>query len=265
MLTREAVLEAIKARPAHTGAFLDGRDRRRLLDFFPRSDWHALGFEPPDNEAPSPLAEWSEPAVLARLAADLDFAFEKALNKRGISAELMYHVIVMWLWILEDPLAEKFREPTDETYPMYGLPLLKAVAMKYGLPNPIGDDTGREPRYASEGEAPPPVTDIEVRQARRLGDLARARGSAYLWIRVLEDGRALNLTPWSIGGVQLGIGERTSCEYQDQWQFDAEHTEAGWIAVLGWDGKGEPEGWTRHPGTGRRRPDGTKKTEHIQW
>ena len=33
---------------------------------------------------------------------------------------------------------------------MYGLPLFKATAEKYGFDNPIGDDTGRENYYDCE-------------------------------------------------------------------------------------------------------------------
>lgn len=32
-----------------------------------------------------------------------------------------------------------------------------------------------------------------------------------------------------------------------------------------WDGIGEPEGWFRNPKTGRRRPDGDKEQEYIDW
>jgi len=33
---------------------------------------------------------------------------------------------------------------------MYGLPLFKATAIKYGFPNPIGDDSGSERKYDCE-------------------------------------------------------------------------------------------------------------------
>ena len=35
-------------------------------------------------------------------------------------------------------------------YAMYGLPLFKATAVKYGWDNPIGEDTGTEEYYAEE-------------------------------------------------------------------------------------------------------------------
>jgi hypothetical protein len=36
-------------------------------------------------------------------------------------------------------------------------------------------------------------------------------------------------------------------------------------ALLGWDGSGEPEGWHRHPNTGRRREGGDPGKETIAW
>ena len=37
-------------------------------------------------------------------------------------------------------------ENFDE-YPMYGLPIFKATAIKYGFENPIGEDSGSEDYY----------------------------------------------------------------------------------------------------------------------
>jgi len=34
-----------------------------------------------------------------------------------------------------------------DSYAMYGLPLYKATALKYGFKNPIGDDDGDEEEY----------------------------------------------------------------------------------------------------------------------
>lgn len=65
------------------------------------------------------------------------------MNKRGISAGLMYEVVSMWNWILEEGL-ENF-----DKYAQYGLPLFKATAEKYGFDNPIGSDKGNESKYAA--------------------------------------------------------------------------------------------------------------------
>jgi hypothetical protein len=131
---------------------LDCRDKVRLLAFVPSCNWHKIGFELKEGSEISSVAadEFTEERVLAHLKADLEFAFSKALGKRGISASLMRDVIKMWLWILDDPLADV----PDSDYAQYGLPLLKQVAVKYGLPNPIGEDYGNEARYSAEGEYP---------------------------------------------------------------------------------------------------------------
>ena len=56
----------------------------------------------------------------------------------------MYETVKMWNWILEEDL-EDF-----DSYPMYGLPLFKATALKYGFDNPIGEDNGYETKYNEE-------------------------------------------------------------------------------------------------------------------
>jgi len=148
MLTKKQALTAIRAgRDDARGAcgLLDGRDYARLASFFPEDEWEAMGCqrvkgaELPDHEA------WTEANIHAHLASDLEFAFDKALGMRSISASLMYKVVKMWLWVLEDDLQH------DERYTYYGLPLLTAVAEQYDLPNPIGDDTGDEAEYGDDG------------------------------------------------------------------------------------------------------------------
>jgi len=127
---------------------IDGRDRVRLSVFFDPSDWAKLGLKPsPDADLSQyQVTEYTEANVLKALAKDLDFAFQKALGKRGISSSLMWDVIKMWMWVLEDELADF----PDHGYAQYGLPLYRAVAIKYNLPNPIGDDLGDEDKYASD-------------------------------------------------------------------------------------------------------------------
>lgn len=55
----------------------------------------------------------------------------------------MFDVVLAWNKILEEGL-----EDWDEDhYAMYGLPLFKATAVKYGFNNPIGDNNGNESIY----------------------------------------------------------------------------------------------------------------------
>ena len=139
MLTREQILEADRE-----SSSIDGRDIYRLLDFFSVSDWEKFGVslkegvKEADVDPPIP---WTEENILKQLASDVAFGFEKALGQRGLSASMMNDVVKMWMWILEDDLQH------HDGYAMYGLPLLKAVALKYSLPNEIGDDSGSESKY----------------------------------------------------------------------------------------------------------------------
>lgn len=128
---------------------LDGRDLNRLAQFIPFDLLHEFGLEP--TEAYNTPEKWNKiikpftrENVLKQLEDDVAFGFDKALNKRGISAGLMYECVRMWNMILEEGL-EDF-----DSYAQYGLPLFKATAVKYGFDNPIGEDEGTESKYASE-------------------------------------------------------------------------------------------------------------------
>lgn len=124
---------------------LDGRDLTRLMDFLPEEDLIHFGLELKEEyKGTHTPKEFTKENVLLQLKEDVAFGFEKALNKRGISAGLMYEVVSMWNWILEDGL-ENF-----DDYAQYGLPLFRATALQYGFPNPIGDDQGNESQYESD-------------------------------------------------------------------------------------------------------------------
>jgi len=140
MKTQQVVLDTFKI------DCLDGRDAGRLGMYFKPEEWEKLGLKPADGFDVSTYTPrpWTEEAIKAQLALDVAFGFEKALNKRGISASLMHSVVKMWMWVLDDPLHE-FND-----YAQYGLPFFKAVALKYNLPNPIGDDEGNELEYAAD-------------------------------------------------------------------------------------------------------------------
>lgn len=121
---------------------IDGRDLSRLIQFIPEEELKDFGLELKDEYVGTHKhIEFTKENILVQLEKDVNFGFEKALNQRGISAGLMASVVQMWNWILEEGL-ENFDE-----YPMYGLPIFKATAMKYGFENPIGEDIGNESKY----------------------------------------------------------------------------------------------------------------------
>jgi hypothetical protein len=124
---------------------LDGRDLYRLMDFIPEHELGDFGITLKEEYVGKHKhIDFTRENVLIQLQKDVDFGFEKALNQRGISSSLMYEVVKMWNWILEEGL-----EDFDD-YAMYGLPLFKATAVKYGFENPIGDDSGSENTYGGE-------------------------------------------------------------------------------------------------------------------
>lgn len=103
----------------------------------------------------------------------------------------------------------------------------------------------------------------ELRAAQVLGWVMHRCGGDYLWTRTLADGRAVFLMAVFGGNLRLGIGEVGSPEMDDVWCYQAPQSELAWRAALGWDGEGEPEGWYRHPQTGRRRPGGDPAAEVV--
>ena len=122
---------------------IDGRDAVRLSEFVPEADLGRIAVKLKDEYVGQHEAvPFTRENILTQLEKDVAFGFEKALDQRGISAGLMYEVVAMWNRILNEGL-ENF-----DTYAQYGLPLFKATAIKYGWPNPIGDDTGSENKYA---------------------------------------------------------------------------------------------------------------------
>jgi len=143
MIIKETLLQLI--RKDIEDSFIEPRLAVRLIAFLPYEDAKEFLKEEVTEDI-FKQEEFTEENVLNCLKRDLEFAFEKALDKRGISASLMYEVILGWMKVLEDDLRH------HSVYAHYGLPLYKAVAIKYGFENPIGDDTGSEYMYSAEYE-----------------------------------------------------------------------------------------------------------------
>lgn len=121
---------------------IDDRDKARLMQFVPENRLHEFELELKEEYVGTHKSiPFTRENVLKQLEEDVAFGFEKALDKRGISAGLMHSCVRMWNWILEEGL-EFF-----DDYAYYGLPLFKVTALKYGFDNPIGNDSGTEEHY----------------------------------------------------------------------------------------------------------------------
>lgn len=127
---------------------IDGRDCSRLCKFLTEEQMAQMGMElKAEFKGKHEVIPFIRENILGQLWVDVEFGFEKALDKRGISSACMFAVVRMWNWILEEGL-ETFDE--ENCYAQYGLPLYKATAILYGWPNPIGEKTGSEYEFSSE-------------------------------------------------------------------------------------------------------------------
>ena len=83
--------------------FIDRRFTKRFINFLPTSEWNKFGFEYISDEEFIPT-DWTEENIIAQLKEDTEFGYEKAINGRGISSELMAMVVNTWCKILENGL-----------------------------------------------------------------------------------------------------------------------------------------------------------------
>ena len=91
------------------------------------------------DHKPSPL---TSEHVLAEMRGYMEFAWGKALGHRSISASRSVEKFAAWLWLLGDDEMFSFAE-ADSTYAQYGVPVLKAISVKYGFPFPDGPAVAR--------------------------------------------------------------------------------------------------------------------------
>lgn len=105
--------------------FLDDRFGVRLAQFLTQEQLEKIGFKWNSDEPYPEPKEWTRENILVQLKEDVEFGFEKALDRRGISASLMFAVVLRWNRVLEEGLEDY----PEDNYAMY-LPLFKATAIK---------------------------------------------------------------------------------------------------------------------------------------
>ena len=143
----KTIEEILKNYEEEWATFLDDRFGSRLCQFLTEEQMESIGFSMKDEfKGQHIVKEWTRENVLEQLKDDIEFGFEKALDRRGISSGLMFDVVRKWNKVLEEGLEDWDKD----NYAMYGLPLFKATAVKYGWDNPIGDDEGNESEYGDD-------------------------------------------------------------------------------------------------------------------
>lgn len=83
--------------------FIDSRFTKRFIDFLPVPEWERFGFRYTGEGEPTPK-EWTKENILDQLKRDVEFGWEKCVDERGISSELMALVVKGWCRVLENNL-----------------------------------------------------------------------------------------------------------------------------------------------------------------
>lgn len=90
------------------------------------------------------LADWAPlPLTRERILFDMGqymaFAWEKAINHRGLSAGRSVDKMRAWLWLLGEENDLVSFVNSDDNYPNYGAPILKRICEAFDLPLPEKD------------------------------------------------------------------------------------------------------------------------------
>jgi hypothetical protein len=102
------------------------------------------------------------------------------------------------------------------------------------------------------------ISDLEVNPS----EPHDARVKEAIYYRATDDGREIVVYMLLMGTVRVVIGEVGELVFDDAWCYST--PEAGLLAASHWDGNNDPpEGWFRHLGSGRRRPEGDPAREYI--
>lgn len=99
-----------------------------LAEFLPKEKLEELDLLPPDDWKPEPL---TRETVLKKMSDYFEYAVEKCVGQRGISASRSVEHYEEWVWLLGDD--EFLREMKETEYEPYGAPILLKVAERYGF------------------------------------------------------------------------------------------------------------------------------------
>lgn len=86
--------------------------------------------------------------------------------------------------------------------------------------------------------------------------------NGYVGACMLPDGRIAAVYPLAYTGAIITMTPAgIEFGYEDRWCY---HSVADALRALNrWDGTGEPDGWHRHPTSGRRREDGDPMKQYT--
>lgn len=133
----------IKARIAEVqGADLFGSKVVDLVYALPWADAKPYLVDDATEDKFNADATPTDESVHAEIVRYLAFAWEKALDHRGLSAARSIEHMRAWLWLLGDHELLAVTHD-DDRFPQYGAPILAAISRKYGAAIPEGDRAAR--------------------------------------------------------------------------------------------------------------------------
>lgn len=94
-----------------------------------------------------------------------------------------------------------------------------------------------------------------------IDDLPAGVRAHYHALKVLPDGRIVGICPLLFHWTLHVDIDPTS--YRDRYCYQTQALAQA--AFDAWSGEGEPQGWHRHPHSGRRRPEGKPELEYISF
>jgi len=123
-----------------------GSDRMALAVFLPEDQLKKLDFSVREGHEGKhdPLA-WTEEVVKEELTNIIAFGFQMAIEVDVMSAYDNLDAAMFLAWVLDVDLDPAFK--TIEGSGVSGITAYKVLAAHFGLPNPLGDDTGMEDKY----------------------------------------------------------------------------------------------------------------------
>lgn len=85
-----------------------------------------------------------------------------------------------------------------------------------------------------------------------------------LYTRTVGDGYQITVYAMLFGNGRICYGPREAAWIDDAWCYPS--VAAALEAARAWDGEGDPpDGWHRHPNSGRRREGGDPAKESVRW
>ena len=139
--TDEEIIERIKLLGPSDAFGWETNDLGGYISFF-AAERGGLLRELTPEERERAISEWKtfprdELSIIGEIREYMPFAWEKARNKRGLSATRSIGHFRQWLWMIGNDELLAFAQNTGN-YGDYGEPILRAISERYGCEIPAG-------------------------------------------------------------------------------------------------------------------------------